>query len=68
MEPCADVNQGSAPRLKARPTADVAFQLGIARAINFAHAACAEWREDLVGSEFVACNKGICALELSLLD
>jgi len=32
----------------------VALQLGIARAIDFAHAARAEGREDFVGAEFVA--------------
>jgi hypothetical protein len=37
---------------------DVAIQLRVARAVHLAHAACAEGREDLVGAEASAGNKG----------
>ena len=33
---------------------DLAVELGVAGAVDLAHAACAEGREDFVGAEFVA--------------
>jgi len=37
---------------------DVALQPGVARAVDFAHAACAQERNDLVGAEFCSGGEG----------